>query len=186
VDPEAQRAQSQPRAEPGIARHTGGVFSDEQVELLAELAHDRNRMQGHQESDRAHRPYAELAEADKEANRDSVRAIPQHLAVMGYGLAVFRGEGGSCNFSAEEIDRGAQSEHERWARFTRGRGYRYGEQRDDTRRTHPDLVPWGELTDAAKEKDRERIRAIPELVAQLALLPVRRPDAEPARPDARP
>jgi len=156
------------------------VFSDEQVELLAESAHDRNRVRWPEESGSAHGPYADLAEPEKEANRDSIRAIPQHLAMMGYSLAAFSDEGGRCNFTAEEIDRGAQNEHERWVRFTRARGYRYGERRDDDRRIHPDLVPWEELTDAAKEKDRERIRAIPELVARLALRPVRRPGPEPA------
>jgi hypothetical protein len=44
-------------------------------------------------------------------------------------------------------------------------GYSYGEVRDEDRMLHPDLIPWEDLSDADKEKDRANIRQIPQLLA---------------------
>jgi hypothetical protein len=43
-------------------------------------------------------------------------------------------------------------------------GYSYGKVRDEDRMLHPDLIPWEELTEADKEKDRANIRQIPHLL----------------------
>jgi hypothetical protein len=58
----------------------------------------------------------------------------------------------------------AQLEHRRWMADKYLAGYSYGEVRDEDRMLHPDLVPWEELTEADKEKDRHDIRQIPHLL----------------------
>ena len=58
----------------------------------------------------------------------------------------------------------AQLEHRRWMADKYLAGYSYGEVRDEDRMLHPDLVPWKELTEADKEKDRDNIRQIPHLL----------------------
>ena len=45
--------------------------------------------------------------------------------------------------------------------------------RDDKARTHPSLVPWDELPESEKEKDRDVVRAIPDLLAAAGLTIVR-------------
>jgi len=42
-------------------------------------------------------------------------------------------------------------------------GWRRGE-RDDERRLHPDLVPFDALDEPGREKDRDAVRAIPEVL----------------------
>ncbi len=58
----------------------------------------------------------------------------------------------------------AQLEHRRWMADKHLAGYSYGEQRDEDRMLHPDLIPWEQLTEADKEKDRANIRQIPRLL----------------------
>ena len=58
----------------------------------------------------------------------------------------------------------AQLEHRRWMADKHLAGYSYGEVRDEDRMLHPDLIPWEQLTEADKEKDRANIRQIPHLL----------------------
>ena len=44
-------------------------------------------------------------------------------------------------------------------------GWTYGQVRDDRKKTHPSLVPYEKLTGTEKEKDRNTIRQIPEILA---------------------
>ena len=48
----------------------------------------------------------------------------------------------------------AENAHENWAAQRIADGWTYGEVRDDAAKTHPDLVPYSDLTDAEKEYDR--------------------------------
>ncbi|MGC4749646.1 RyR domain-containing protein [Micromonospora sp. DT201] len=59
----------------------------------------------------------------------------------------------------DRIDKLAQLEHERWCQERRGKGWVYGEPRDDTRRRHPALRLWGELSPDLQEMNRNEIRA---------------------------
>lgn len=56
----------------------------------------------------------------------------------------------------------AELEHIRWCRYHYLNNWKYGlpengERKDPVRRIHSDLVPYGELSEEAKEKDRENI-----------------------------
>jgi len=48
----------------------------------------------------------------------------------------------------------ARNAHENWARQRLADGWRYGPERHDGRKEHPDLVPYDELPEAEKEYDR--------------------------------
>ena len=61
----------------------------------------------------------------------------------------------------------AENAHENWAAQRIADGWTYGEVRDDAAKTHPDLVPYSDLTDAEKEYDRRT--ATETLKAVLAL-----------------
>ena len=58
----------------------------------------------------------------------------------------------------------AQLEHRRWMADKHLAGYSYGTQRDEDRMLHPDLVAWEQLSEKDKEKDRDNIRQIPQLL----------------------
>ena len=45
--------------------------------------------------------------------------------------------------------------HEVWAKSRIDQGWTWGEQRDDTLKTNPDLVPYDELSEEEKDYDRD-------------------------------
>ena len=51
----------------------------------------------------------------------------------------------------------AEHVHDIWARQRIKEGWTYGAQRDDQKLTHPDLVPYAELTNSEKEYDRNSV-----------------------------
>ena len=48
----------------------------------------------------------------------------------------------------------AKNAHDTWAQQRLAEGWRYGPQRDDAKKEHPDLVPYEELPESEKEYDR--------------------------------
>jgi class 3 adenylate cyclase len=49
----------------------------------------------------------------------------------------------------------ARNVHENWARLRIAEGWRYGPDRNDVRKEHPDLVPFDELPESEREYDRQ-------------------------------
>ena len=54
---------------------------------------------------------------------------------------------------AREPDRLLEMEHRRWMRFYQMYNWRYAPERDDVRRLHPLLLPYGELSDEVRRRD---------------------------------
>jgi len=48
----------------------------------------------------------------------------------------------------------AENNHDLWAKKRLSEGWIYGPNRDDNKKTHPDLVPYKDLSDSEKEYDR--------------------------------
>lgn len=48
----------------------------------------------------------------------------------------------------------ARNTHEVWSQNRIKEGWKYGEKRDDVKKTHPCLVPYEELPETEKEYDR--------------------------------
>jgi voltage-gated potassium channel Kch len=67
-------------------------------------------------------------------------------------------------FTDAEIRLLAQMEHERWVLERQSAGYEYGPDRDA--RHHPDLVDWNQLSQRAREMDRDAVRRIPVMLKQ--------------------
>lgn len=65
------------------------------------------------------------------------------------------------------VERLAESNHDHWARQRISEGWTHGAERDDNKKTHPDLVPYARLSEAEKEYDRTSV--IETLKAILAL-----------------
>ena len=55
------------------------------------------------------------------------------------------------------VERLAENNHDVWALGRREEGWCYGEKRDDTLRTHPDLVPYAALPEGEKNFDRNTV-----------------------------
>ena len=61
----------------------------------------------------------------------------------------------------------AKNTHEVWAAGRIKDGWTYGEERDDTRKKHPCLVPYEELSEDEKEYDRRTAMETLKLIVKL-------------------
>jgi hypothetical protein len=141
------------------------------IEALAVAIHELYR--GHiQATAPDHAPvpsWEELAEPLRESNRAAARALPDQLGTAGYRLQVRSGEPDAVTeLPAETVEQLAEAEHERWMGEKRTHGYVHGPRNDDaTPPTHPDMVPWPDLDEPARAKDRIRFTAAPTLLTQV-------------------
>ena len=55
------------------------------------------------------------------------------------------------------VEQLAENNHDHWARQRIKDGWTYGPQRDDARKTHPDLVPYGDIPESEKDYDRTSV-----------------------------
>jgi hypothetical protein len=138
------------------------------IAVLAEIIHERYRTRFEPSGP----PWADLSEDQREANRAQARDIPAKLASV--GAQVEPGTPGvPFAFTPDEIEELARAEHERWVSQREEAGWTYGPYRDIHERLHPSLVPWAELADEEREKDRAAIRAIPDILAEAGMAVVR-------------
>lgn len=115
---------------------------------------------------RALRPWNELDEDLRDQNRAQAADILGKLQSIGCDLApTGSAPGGRFDFTPEELEMLSEREHARWMATKRAQGWKLGPSRDATRRLHPDLRPWTELDDATKQKDRDTVLQMPDLVA---------------------
>ncbi len=135
------------------------------IEKLAEWIHEEWRKGDWPKKPHLDVRYAELAPIDKEDNRAAARRIPDVLALVGLGVATLE-EAKSMRKPATkdigpnieaQIERLAEAEHEGWKAHRAKDGWSYGKPRDDDRKLHPLMVPYSQLPEAEKEKDRNAV-----------------------------
>jgi hypothetical protein len=140
------------------------------IELLARAIHrnyvrDQAAVGRTAEHNPALREWDELPEHTKEANRAQAADVGTKLAAVGCRIRPWTDwTGDGLRFTAEEIERMAVLEHDRWCRERVAAGWTYAPTRDDQRKTTPYLVPWDQLTEDVKDYDRNAVRALPELL----------------------
>lgn len=114
----------------------------------------------------------DLSEDMRDANRALLMHLPAKLASAGIDsepLSAALPKFGESLKDTALLERLAESEHERWMAQRRLSGWRYAPQRDNTRRFHPDLIPYPALSEPAKEKDRQMIRSLAQVLAAGAI-----------------
>jgi len=115
------------------------------------------------------RPWAMLSDEERESTRRQAEELVNNLADAGYDLVPLRQWGSSIDIDPADVERLARDEHHRWRDERVKQGWRLGDQRDDTARTNPLLVPWEALEEPGREANRGTIRAIPALLARAGL-----------------
>jgi len=129
------------------------------------------------------KPYPELRDDLKAANRAAARRIPDHLALIGYVVEPQQqGDDDSWQGPLGEAiethgERLALSEHLGWCAERIANGWTYAPVRDNAAKHHPLLVPWAQLSRADQDKDRASIRTIPKWlnIARFKAVPVQGP-----------
>ncbi|MCB1003183.1 MAG: NAD-binding protein [Acidimicrobiales bacterium] len=158
------------------------LFGD-RVQQQARLAHDVYRGQRalepedgrDPETDPSLLPWSRLDADDRSENLAQVEfmhAIWECVGVRGDPVP-FDGVLVPAPVGADELERLARREHQRWSRKKRRDGVRRGPER--TGSTHPDIRPYGRLDEAARKKDRVAVLGY---VQGLAGLGLRLPDRQ--------
>jgi hypothetical protein len=113
-------------------------------------------------------PWAEVPADEREANEQQARRIHLLLTAHGYALnPLYDWSARELGFPESQVESMAEMEHTLWQEWMLSRGWRYGEQRDNPGKLHPDLVTWEALPDAEKEKSIRFVRSIPGALADL-------------------
>ncbi|MFY1637125.1 RyR domain-containing protein [Solwaraspora sp. WMMB335] len=170
-------------------------IGDDLVERLGRSIHDRYVL-AHRAHDSdptgnpAMWPWAVLPEDLRRANRAQAQDIGRKLRTLGMALAPRQSANPPMRLSADQVDRLAVMEHDRWVAERWAAGWRPGRQRDRSLRTHPDLQRWEKLSDSVQEKNRQEVRQIPDVLADIGLEIVsvagRREPAATSRPRGEP
>jgi serine phosphatase RsbU (regulator of sigma subunit) len=110
--------------------------------------------------------FDDLPDDIKYSNIDNAAHIPTKLLAIGYRIRqVKKGfKSVTLHLSQDEIETMSAIEHMRWSWDKRLNGWRYGDVKNEMLRTHPGLVPYSDLPESEKEKDRELVRLIPSLL----------------------
>ena len=185
ADQDSGLANAVPRGlagEPEI--HTFGVLSRTCVpelvlrgttEFIAQAQHESYARSLQERGVRAEQapfllPWDQLPEEVKDKNRRFADHVGPKLDAVGcvaVPAPLVDPANPGFSFSAEEIERLAVLEHERWCADQRLDGYRYAPVRDDVRKLHPSMIPWSELSEDEREKDRQTIRDLPAMLARV-------------------
>lgn len=114
-------------------------------------------------------PWEELPESLRESNRRFAASVAETLAVVGASLQPLRDEEvRDLALDPDDLEQLAIREHDRWEQDLRADGWTYGPApKDPLAKTHPLLVPWDDLSEEEREKDRDAIRAIPAMLARV-------------------
>jgi hypothetical protein len=105
-------------------------------------------------------PWERLPELYRDDNRNVADQVDYKLARI--FMAMRPGMSDTAP-TAADIEMLAEAEHARWMAARALNGWRYGSPRDNGKRLHPDMIPYSELDEAARDKDRHEVRMLPAL-----------------------
>jgi hypothetical protein len=117
--------------------------------------------------------YAGLPQEEKEQNRGAVRDIAIKLARGGYIMIPARSNEPPFQFPGPHLEHLAEMEHERWMLAKLEAGWVHAAQTNKGKELHSALLPWDELPEEEKEKDRNLVRSIPRILAKAGYTVVR-------------
>lgn len=158
-----------------IEAMSGEILQQSGPELMARVRHEEyvaeERSHGSTIADNPSLvAWDELPESLKESNRRFAESVGEVIHALGGWLMPLRSLESNDTFLAvgDTLERLAENEHERWMAALVDDGWTLSSgPKDPVNKTHPLLVPWSELAEAEREKDRDAIRAIPRMLARV-------------------
>lgn len=116
----------------------------------------------------SHKPWLELNEDIRDSSRQQADHLAVKLRALGCRAVAIAADAKPAEpfkFTEQDVDLLARMEHARWCGGYRLAGWTYGPgDPDPVRKTHPNLVPWDQLPEAVRDKDRSPVRRIPKLL----------------------
>ena len=150
-----------------FANPGGLCFSEQEREMLGKAVHEQYRkLQTGKPSDPSLQPWEKLDPSLKISYIEQATYAREILCAEGYDLKEKKSaEIPKITFSDSEIDRMAEMEHGRFLIERLRQGWKYGAKKDVANKISPTLVPWGELDEENRKKDRDAVRGWPEIFA---------------------
>ena len=114
--------------------------------------------------------WEELPEALKESNRDFAHSLAAFVQQLDGYLMPLSGPPVPLEeiLTGQDLERLAIQEHDRWVDSRIRDGWTHGEgPKDVERKKHPLLVPWEELGESERQKDRDAVSSVPRLLARV-------------------
>lgn len=108
----------------------------------------------------------------KESNREAARRMPGLLELAGLTLELATGAGTApiTQMRLESLlELVARQEHDGWMQWHFKHGWRWAKARNDLKKLHHLLIPYAELEDAERTKDRSQVRQFPLFAAMAGL-----------------
>jgi hypothetical protein len=116
------------------------------------------------------RTFYELRPDDREQNLAAARRMPEVLSIA--DLTLVRQAAGSQDCGSEvarrieeTLEEMAEAEHNGWMEHRFRNDWRYAPIRDDRQKLQDCLLPYSQLPEHQKEKDRQQVRRYPEFAA---------------------
>ncbi len=117
--------------------------------------------------------WEELSEDMRDANRAQAAGIREKLDRIGCTIVVRDPSLPAFSYRDDELEQLAILEHDRWMQDKIAAGWVYAAERNDALKHHNSMVPWEKLSEVEREKDRDAVRNVPELLAEVGLQPAR-------------
>jgi hypothetical protein len=118
------------------------------------------------EEDPGMQPWEDLSEDYRKPNLEQADWYRAYLEAVDCGFVPTKADKpNQVKFTPAEVEKLAQMEHERWCAEKRSSGYVFGPSKNDETKAHPCMVPWDQLSEEEKEKDRQVVRALPQRMA---------------------
>jgi len=148
------------------------LLSEDTRLLLGQSIHDtyrRERLRTQPTTDPALTSWDQLPDDLRASNLAQADAIATKLTRIGCSVMATDAPSATAALSDDEVELLAEVEHGRWTAERLLAGWTWSEQRDVEHRRSPYLVDWLSLPEEIKERDREAVRAIPDLLAGVGL-----------------
>ena len=149
------------------------LLNQSPLEVMARVRHEhyvaKERAAGNRpENNPSLVPWDQLPESLKESNRRFAESVLTTVAKLGGRIVPLQGppadEG--LHLDQDTLEELARQEHVRWMQSLEADGWTYtAGQKDAANKQHPLLVPWEQLAEDERQKDRDAFLAIPEMLA---------------------
>lgn len=112
-------------------------------------------------------PWDDLPETLKESNRNQAENISGKLQRFGYDFVMTSDWNPKpVAFSSDEVEEMSKIEHKRFVDERLRQGWKYGAVKNEEKKISPTLIPWDELSEEEKDKDRNTVIGIPQFLAE--------------------